>query len=202
MNVIYTIFFVISYAIKAIIVVTVFLMLVRLILNLIDVNPFGFLMLNVRRITDPLVSPMRRGLINFGADPKFAPLVVILLVILLGYFALSLSSTVLTSLLGILSAVQQGSPTGLIGWILYGLLSLYSTLIVIRIVFSWGSVSYANRVMRFLVNVTDPLLLPLRRTIPPVGMFDISALIALLMLWLLQTAVAATLLRGFMINPL
>jgi YggT family protein len=65
-----------------------------------------------------------------------------------------------------------------------------------RIIFSWGMVSYANRVMRFLVDTTEPLLGPLRRTIPPLGRLDISPIIAFLILWLFQTAIAGTLLRG------
>jgi len=64
----------------------------------------------------------------------------------------------------------------------------------------WFSVSYANRTMRFLTRSTEPLLAPLRRTIPPVAMFDISPIIAFLILWLLQAAVAGTLLRGWQIR--
>ena len=37
--------------------------------------------------------------------------------------------------------------------------------------------SYTNRVMRFLIDVTEPLLGPLRRMIPPLGWVDISPLV-------------------------
>ncbi|MCA1556168.1 MAG: YggT family protein [Acidobacteria bacterium] len=47
--------------------------------------------------------------------------------------------------------------------------------------------------MRFLVRATDPLLVPLRRIIPPLGVFDISALVAFLLIWLFQRAIAGTL---------
>jgi YggT family protein len=50
--------------------------------------------------------------------------------------------------------------------------------------------------MRFLINTTEPLLGPLRRTVPPVGMFDISPIVAFIILWLFQAAIAGTLLRG------
>ena len=45
-------------------------------------------------------------------------------------------------------------------------------------------------------STTEPLLGPLRRTIPPFGMFDLSALVALIIIWVLQAAVAGTLLRS------
>jgi len=57
--------------------------------------------------------------------------------------------------------------------------------------------SYANRFMRFVVRITEPLLGPLRRLVPLVGMFDISPLVAFLIIWVSQSAVAATLLRAW-----
>jgi YggT family protein len=57
-------------------------------------------------------------------------------------------------------------------------------------------VSYTNRIMRFLVNTTEPLMGPLRRIIPPLGTLDISPIVAVLILWLFQAAIAGTLLRG------
>ena len=137
---------------------------------------------------------------GFGIQPNGAPLFVILLTILLGYFVLMLAASVLNTAAGVVLSLSSGQANGIVaffGYLLYGLLSLYGLLIVIRIVFSWGQVSYGNRVMRFLVNATDPILLPLRRMIPPLGMFDLSPLVAFLLIWLFQGAIAMTLLRGW-----
>lgn len=187
----------ISYVVTTIIIVTVVLMILRLVVTYADVNPFNWLALTVRRFTDPLVGPIRRALVGFGVDPKFAPLITILLVILVGYFAIMLASSVLNTMAGVLYATERHAVAPLIGYVLYGLLALYSLLIFIRIIFSWGMVSYANPVMRFLVNTTDPLLVPLRRMIPPLAMFDLSPIIAFILIWLFQAAIAGTLLRGF-----
>jgi YggT family protein len=196
MNLIILIFSIINAAIKVIAIATVVLLLLRLLVTFADLNPFGWISLTLRRLTDPLVNPMKRVMINIGADPKYTPIVVILIVILVGYFALSISTDVLGIILTLILAVQSGSLTGLIGGILYALLSLYSLLILLRILFSWVTVSYSNRFMRFLVNVTDPLLVPLRRMIPPVGMFDISPIVAFFIIMLLQAAVKAVFLSG------
>ncbi|HET6972683.1 MAG TPA: YggT family protein, partial [Pyrinomonadaceae bacterium] len=91
---------------------------------------------------------------------------------------------------------RSGAVFRLIGFIISGLISIYILFITIRIIFSWGMISYTNRVMRFLVDVTEPLLGPLRRTIPPLGWIDISPLVAILILWLFQQAVGGTLLSG------
>lgn len=189
-------FWFIYWAITAIIVGVIALMIVRLIIDAMDLNPFGWTSRTVRRVTDDLVIPVRGGLRNFGMDPRFAPLVGILLVILLGYFLLQLVATIATTLTGVVTSLQSGAVISVLGFILYGLISIYILLIIVRIVFSWGQVSYTNRVMRFLVNATEPLLGPLRRIIPPLGMFDISPIVAFLILWLFQSAIAGTLLRG------
>jgi YggT family protein len=180
-----------------VIVATIVLMILRLILNYADLNPFTWFAMTVRRLSDPLVNPVRRALAGFGGEPKLAPLITILLVILVGWFAVQLAASILSTLAGILLAIQLGAFVAIIGYALYGLLGVYSLLIFIRIIFSWGMLSYANPVMRFLVNATDPLLVPLRRMIPPLGMMDISPIVAFIILWLFQAAIAGTLLRGF-----
>jgi YggT family protein len=189
-------FLFIEWAILAIIVGVILLMVVRLIVDAMDLNPFAWTSRTTRRLSDGLVMPVRGGLRNFGMDPKFAPLVGILLVILLGYFLLQLVATIASTLAGVWTGLQTGAVVTVLGFILHGLISIYILLIIVRIVFSWGQVSYTNRVMRFLVNATEPLLGPLRRMIPPLGSFDISPIVAFLILWLFQSAIAGTLLRG------
>ena len=189
-------FLFLNWIVTAIIVAVIALMVVRLIVDAMDLNPFAWTSRTVRRLSDPIVVPVRGGLRGFGVDPKFAPLVVILLVILLGFFILQLLGTIATTIAGILTSLQAGAPVAVLGFILYGLLSLYILLIMVRIIFSWGRVGYTNRIMRFLVDATEPLLAPLRRVIPPLGWIDISPIVAFLILWLFQAAVAGTLLRG------
>ena len=171
------------------------LMLVRLALNYADVNPFSRPVIQVRRLSDPLVNPVRRGLLQFGFGPNITPLVVILITIVLGWFVLQLANSILGMVVGVVNSARGARIIALVGYLLYGFLDIYALLIVIRIVFSWGNVSYSNRLMRFLVNATEPFLGPLRRIIPPLGVFDISALVGLLLLWMLKTAVAAVLIR-------
>jgi YggT family protein len=184
----------IQYLVIAAVLVVVALMLVRLALNYADLNPFSRPVIYVRRLSDPLLNPVRRSLLQFGFGPNITPLVVILITILLGWFVLQLARSILSTVAGVVDALQHARVVAVVGYLLYGFLDLYMLLIVIRIIFSWGGVSYANRVMRFLVRATDPLLVPLRGMIPPLGVFDISPLVALLILWLLKIAVAAVLL--------
>jgi len=185
-----------SWAIALFIVGVIVLMVLRLIVDALDSNPFGWISRTIHRLTDGFLIPVRGGLRNFGMDPKFAPLVVILLVILLGYFLLQLIGAICSTILGVLVSVREGAMISVLGYLLYGAISIYILLIIMRIVFSWGRLSYRNRIMRFLIDVTEPLLGPLRRIIPPLGWIDISPIVAFIILWLFQAAIAGTLIRG------
>ncbi len=166
---------------------------------MIILNPFGRTSLTIRRLTDPLIGPVRRALMGFGVDPKYAPLVAILMAVLLGWFSLQLVSNIANTVAGILLSLGKHAVIPIIGYLLYGLIGLYSLLIFIRIIFSWVMVGYSNRVMRLLVNATEPMLAPLRRLVPLVGTFDISPIVAFIILWIFQGAIAGTLLKGWQI---
>jgi YggT family protein len=200
MEILSALYLFVHYGVVTIIVATIALLLVRLLFSYVDVNPFGRLALTVRSMSDALIVPVRRGLIGFGVQPNLAPLITILLVILVGWFADNLASTILNTTAGVLFAASRGAFVAMAGYVLYGGLALYSLMIFIRIIFSWGAASYGNPVMRFLVNATDPLLVPLRRIVPPFGMFDLSPMVAFILIMVLQTAVYGMLLRGWPIR--
>lgn len=189
-------FWFLTVAVQLAIAAVILLMVIRLIADAMDLNPFAWASRTIRRLSDWLVMPVRGGLRGFGVDPKFAPLVVILISILLGFFLLQLVSTIATTIVGVLESTRIGAFFWVIGFILYGFISIYSLLVIIRVIFSWAMLSYSNRVMRFLIDVTEPLLGPLRRVVPLLGRIDISPIVALLILWLFQSAIMGTLLRG------
>lgn len=180
------------YVIVGAIIGVILLVLARVIVNYADVNPFNRSAITVRQFSDPLVNPVRRILISYGLDQNLAPFVTILIAILIGWLFLEMVSSVVFTVRGVLTSLQNGALRPLIGYILFGVLALYSLCIVARIILGWG-MSYGNRLMRFLVRTTEPILGPFRRIIPPLGMFDISPIIVLLILQLFQRAVAGTL---------
>lgn len=200
MSAIETLFLFITWGVTAVIVAAIILILLRSLFNYMDVNPFKWSARTVGRVTDPVIMPVRRVLVAFRIDPKVAPFIAVILIIVTGYLAVQVAGSVLNTVAGVIFALSSGrvgTPVAIIGYVIYGFLGLYTFAIFIRIIFSWLSMSYANPLMRFSVRTTEPLLGPLRRIVPPVGMFDISPIVAFLVLWLCQTAVAGTLLRGW-----
>jgi YggT family protein len=64
--------------------------------------------------------------------------------------------------------------------------TVYSLAFIARALLPWFRVSYYHPVMRFLVQITEPLLSPLRRYIRPVGGLDFTPMVALLLLWFVE----------------
>jgi YggT family protein len=155
-------------------------------------NPFSRIALTIRQFSDPLVNPVRRILMSYGLDQKIAPFVTILIAILIGWLLLELAGSLHFTLGGVVNSLQRGALVPLMGYLLFGVLAVYSLMIVARIILGWG-MSHGNRLMRFLVRLTEPVLGPFRRIIPPLGMFDISPIVVLLILQLFQRAIAGTL---------
>ena len=58
--------------------------------------------------------------------------------------------------------------------------------IIFRAILSWFSPRPTNMLAVILYRVTEPVLAPLRRVIPRVGMLDFSPLVAIILLQLIR----------------
>ncbi len=64
--------------------------------------------------------------------------------------------------------------------------TILSLLIFVRVLLSWVQVNPYNPLVRLLYNLTDPILAPFQRIIPPAGGMDFSPLVALIVIDLLR----------------
>jgi len=203
MEVLRTIDWFIFSAVAAIIAAAVVLILLRSFFKYIDKNPFTWSAITVKRLTDPVILPVRRLLVAMRVDPIIAPIIAIVVFILVGFFVVQISNGFLNTIAGVMFAAASGkanASVAIAGYLVYALIGLYELMIFARIVGIWFSVNYANRWMRLLTRLTEPALAPLRRLVPRVGMFDISPMVAFLILWILQQVVASTLLQGWQVR--
>jgi YggT family protein len=67
-------------------------------------------------------------------------------------------------------------------FILRTLVDLYILTFALRLILQWARVDARNPFCQFILRVTNPLVLPLRRVVPPVGPVDSATLVALLAL--------------------
>jgi YggT family protein len=67
---------------------------------------------------------------------------------------------------------------------------VYEFLILIRVLLSWVRINPYHPAVQILHQITDPVLEPLRRLIPPIGgAIDISPVVALILLEILHRIV-------------
>ena len=86
------------------------------------------------------------------------------------------------------------------------LLDLVWWLIIISVVASWlvafGVINTRNmtvyRILDILNRATDPILRPIRRLIPPMGGLDLSPMVVLLIIYVLQREIQIMLMRNYL----
>ena len=171
----------------------VFLVLVvlRLIFSYADPNPFGTFGrfgFKIRKLTEKWVYPASRFLANFRIDTRLAPLVTLFIGLVFTYFASRIIGDAFFIVDGLSMGVASGNPKRFIGFVLYGLLSILILFIFIRFISHWF-VFTQKTFLGLVMKVTDPIMLPVQKLIPPIGMFDISAMIVLIVIGLLQSVV-------------
>jgi len=69
---------------------------------------------------------------------------------------------------------------------LYALLQLYSFVVLASVILSWLPIDPENPIARFVRASTEPVLEPIRKVLPPVGGFDLSPMLLLIGLQILQ----------------
>jgi YggT family protein len=65
-------------------------------------------------------------------------------------------------------------------------LNIYSLILLARVLISWIDPTMNQPISRFLVQLTEPVLAPLRRVLPQAGPLDLSPLVAFLIISLLS----------------
>ncbi|MEF8794195.1 YggT family protein [Thiohalorhabdus sp.] len=65
-------------------------------------------------------------------------------------------------------------------FLISAVLRLAFWIVLIRVLMSWVSPDPANPLVRALYQVTDPILRPAQRLIPPIGGLDLSPIVVLL----------------------
>ncbi len=77
---------------------------------------------------------------------------------------------------------------------------VYNVIVVILILnalLSFAPLDPGHPARRFLNNLAEPLVRPFRRLVPPVGMFDLSVMVALFAYWLIRLVLVSLIQRAF-----
>jgi YggT family protein len=155
----------------------ILVVMVRFLLQWVRADFYNPVSQFIVRVTAPVLRPLRRVIPGWGGI-DFAAVVLMLLLQLL-------SLTLILLLRG------QGVPLlTLLFWSLSELvtlaISIYTWAILIQAIISWINPGAYNPVVSLLHALTEPLLRPARRLLPPVSGLDLSPLLVLIALQVLK----------------
>ncbi|KGD63272.1 hypothetical protein Y5S_03427 [Alcanivorax nanhaiticus] len=158
----------------------IFIVLTRFVLQLARADFYNPISQFVLKATNPLLKPLRRIIPGYGGLDVASLVLVVLLIIL--------------KALVILGIKVGGFPSGIGGQlVLYALRELANVLldyifwaVLIRVILSWVAPDPYNPMVRIIVQITEPIMAPVRKLLPPMGGFDLSPLFVLLGIQLLQ----------------
>lgn len=155
------------------------------------VNAFGRLARVARKAADPLIDPVERRAVRFGATHVNAPWWALLALLVIGALTVGVLEFVRDILIGAYYASSRG-PSGVLRLLVDWTFAVLQLALIIRVVISWVGGTY-SRIGRVATAMTEWFLAPLRTVLPRVGMVDIAPLVAYFVILLLRGFVTSAL---------
>jgi YggT family protein len=148
------------------------------------INPFSKVARFFRANIDPLLAPIERVIVRAGGVPSSAAWWGLVAFVVFGILVISL----LQFLGDILFQMVAMSQSPGIAWrvIVSWIISLLSLALFVRVLSSWFPISPYSRWIRWSYVLTDWMIRPLQRVVPRIGVFDITPIVAYLLLILLR----------------
>jgi len=149
-------------------------------------SPFSAVARTARRLGDPLLRRLEKRLVRSGANPQDAPLWLFWIALIGGLIVLGLTEW----LIGVVTAFAfsaSAGPRGIVVFLLSGVFTLLTAALFLRVIASWFQLSPYSKLMRLVLALTDWMIVPLRRIVPPFGMIDVTPLVAYLLLLLARS---------------
>ncbi len=183
-----------TYLVQTLVSLYLIVVMLRFLLQLVRADFYNPISQFVVRATDVLVQPLRKVVPGFGAM-DLASLLLALLIQALAF-----------ALILIMAGFPVLNPIALLGWSLVALLSLtldiFFFALLIVIVLSWVAPNSYNPAALLLRQLTEPVMEPVRRVIPPLGGLDLSPIVVFIVINLIdmlvvrQLAIALHMPRG------
>ena len=149
------------------------------------VSPFGALGRMLRAVSDPVIRPVEGRLVRLGGNPVNAGWWLVVVMAIGGVVLLSLLDWIVGTFYG-LSRAAGGGPRAMLAFLIGAVYSVLFAALLLRVVGSWFGAFRYSRWMRPAYALTDWLVEPIRRVLPPMGAVDWSPLVAWLALWVLK----------------
>ena len=167
------------------------LVLLRFLLQLVRADFYNPISQFAVKATSPILNPMRRVIPGWGGvDVSSLLLILALQVIQLVAIILMLGYPIPNA-----GLIVAWSAVGILGL----LLNFFFWAIIIQVVLSWVAPQSNNPVVGLLYQITEPIMAPARKLLPPMGGMDFSPIITFMLIQLAKIMVVGTLVQALQI---
>jgi YggT family protein len=170
----------ITFIVQAIANLYLLVLLLRLWLPVLRADFRNPLAQAILKITSPLVIPLRRIMPSLGRVDTAT--------ILVAFVIQYLTILLILLIYGQPSSFAPIAITAVVNLVFLSL-RLFAFAIVIRVILSWISPGGHNPATAIISTLTEPVLGPFRRWIPPIGGLDVSPIFAMILLFALSIVV-------------
>ncbi|MBI2381233.1 MAG: YggT family protein [Gammaproteobacteria bacterium] len=166
-----------AFLIQAVFSLYIGVVLMRLFLQWVRADFYNPLSQFVVKATNPLLLPLRRIIPGFGG--------VDLASLVLAYLLAVIETLLLYGLAPVLFVLFKSALI-----VVGTTFNLFFYLVIAQALLSWIAAGH-NPAMRVLDQLTEPVLRPIRRVLPPIGGLDLSPLVFLLLMGFLARLLSA-----------
>jgi len=159
------------------------------------VSPFSMLGRTLRSVTDPVVRPVERRLVRMGGNPTHAGGWLVVVTAVGGIVLLSLAGWLVGTFETARAAASQG-PRGTFMLIVDLAYRILFAALIVRVVATWFGMFRYSKWVRPAYILTDWMVDPIRRVVPPLGSIDLSPLVAMFALSILRQILLSMLRPG------
>lgn len=149
------------------------------------ISPFSSFGRTLRAMTDPIVRPVEKRLVRMGGNPVNAGWWLVVVVAAGGVIFISVLGWALDTF-DVAAGAAAAGPAETFKLVLNLVYKVIFYAIIVRVVASWLGYFQYTRWLRPFYVLTDWLIVPVRRFVPPIGMMDFSPIVALVILWFLK----------------
>lgn len=71
------------------------------------------------------------------------------------------------------------------------ILQIFSFILLGRAICSWFDPGFRSSIGKVLYDLTEPIIAPIRQVVPPIGMLDLSILVAFVILYILRQLISS-----------
>ncbi|MBS9405211.1 YggT family protein [Halomonas sp. TRM85114] len=166
-----------------------FLLMLRFLLQASRADYYNPISQSVVKVTQPVVRPFQSFLGPVMGRFDLATLAA-------GFVIKAVSILVILQIAGFGMAPLIGVAIGAVAALANAILKIYFLALIVMIILSWVAPNASHPGALMVMQLVEPIMAPLRKVIPPLGMIDLSPIVAFIAISILDGLVVGSLTRA------